>query len=47
MDRRDALAHRCRRQGALFRLVTDTMILRTNVGAGPIDRLLGDLLPWM
>ncbi|MEM7709238.1 MAG: hypothetical protein AAF264_00460 [Pseudomonadota bacterium] len=32
----------------LFGLVTGTMVLRTNVGpAGPDDRLLGDLLPWL
>ena len=32
----------------LFSLVTDTMILRTNVApTGPEERLLGDLLPWM
>ena len=35
-------------KAALFGLVTDTMILRTNVApTGPEERLLGDLLPWM
>ncbi|MBM2578169.1 hypothetical protein JQC91_17820 [Jannaschia sp. Os4] len=35
-------------KAALFRLVTDTMVLRTYVApTGPEEKLLGDLLPWM